>query len=103
MAEGFKETIFLRYIWSFVLPDRNVGCTTVNEDNEGALHLANNPATTPNSKHIDIRHHFLRERVANGEFNVVHVNSALQHADFLTKPLPKEDFFRHRNYVMKIT
>ena len=102
MAEGFKETIFLRYIWSFVLPDRNVGCTTVNEDNEGALHLAKNLATTPNSKHIDIRHHFLRERVANGEFNVVHVNSALQHADFLTKPLPREEFFRHRNFVMNI-
>ena len=47
----------------------------VHEDNAGALHLANNPVTTPNSKHIDIRHHFIRERVANGEFRVVHVRS----------------------------
>ena len=99
MAEGFKEAISLRYIWSCI-PDRNLGCTTVYEDNEGALHLANNPATTPNSKHIDIRHHFLQEREA---FNVVHVNSALQHADFLTKPLPREDFFRHRSIVMSIS
>ena len=79
MAEGFKEAIFLRYIWSFIFPDRDVGCTTIFEDNVGALHLANNPATTPNSKHIiDIRHHFLRERTANGEFQVVHVRSDLQ-------------------------
>ena len=70
MAEGFKEAVFLRYIWSFIFPDRDVGCTTIFEDNVGALHLANNPATTPNSKHIDIRPHFLRERVANGEFRV---------------------------------
>lgn len=32
------------------------------EDSIGALHVASNPAT-PKSKHIDIRHHFIRERV----------------------------------------
>ena len=38
------------------------------EDNKGAIYLANNPVTTPNSKHIDVRHHFFRQRVADGEF-----------------------------------
>ena len=52
MAEWFKEVIFLRYIWSFIFPDRDVGCTTIFEGNVGALHLANNPTTTPNSKRI---------------------------------------------------
>ena len=56
----------------------------VREDNVGALHLANNPATTPNSKHIDIRHHFFRKRFARKAFKVVHVPSELQHADFLS-------------------
>ena len=50
----------------------------------GAIQLAKNPATTPNSKHIDIRHHFIWERVANGEFKVIYVPSEEQHADFLT-------------------
>ena len=102
MDEGLKEAIFLRYIWNFIFPDGDVGCTTVHEDNVGALHLANNPATTPNSKHIDIRHHFIRERVANGEFRIVHARSDLQHADFLTKPLHREAFCVHRNFVMNI-
>ena len=53
----------------------------------GATHLAENPATTPNSKHIDIRHHFIRERVANVEFKVIYVPSQEQHADFLAKSL----------------
>ena len=66
---------FLRYIWSFVFPNRDVGCTLVKEDNVGAIHLAKNPATTPSSKHIDIRHHFIREHVANGELKVVYVPS----------------------------
>ena len=102
MAEGMKEAIFLRYIWSFIFPAVDVGCTTVKEDNYGALHLANNPATNPNSKHIDVRHHFLRERVANKEFQVVHVSSDQQHADFLTKPLPREAFYVHRDFVMNL-
>ena len=35
LAAGIKETIFLRYIWSFIFPDRDVGCTLVKEDNVG--------------------------------------------------------------------
>ena len=63
----------------------------------GATHLAKNPATTPNSKHIGIRHHFIRERVVNGKFKVVYVPSEEQHADFLTKPLHQGAFEVHRN------
>ena len=103
MAEGLKEAIFLRYIWNFIFPDGDVECTRVQEDNVEALHLANNPATKSHSKHIDIRHHFIRERVANGEFRVVHVRSDLQHADFITKPLHREAFCVHRDFVMNIS
>ena len=66
----------------------------------GAIHLAKNPATTPNSKHIDIRHHFIRERVANVEFKVVYIPSEEQHADFLTKSPHQRAFEVHRNFVM---
>ena len=73
MAAGFSETIFMRNHWSFLFPNRDIECTTVMEDNRGAVHLANNPVTSPNCKHIDVRDHFIRERVAKGE-------SAEQHA-----------------------
>ena len=102
MAAGMKECIFVRGLYRFAFRKR-VGTTTVCEDNMGALRLANNPRTTPNSKHIDIRHHFIRERVARGEFKIVHVPSHLQHADFLTKPLPREAFCVHRNFAMNIS
>ena len=29
---GIKETIFLRYMWSFIFPDRDVGCTLACRD-----------------------------------------------------------------------
>ena len=47
MADGMKEAIFLQYLWSFIFPDRDVGCTLIHEDNVSAIHLACNPATTP--------------------------------------------------------
>ena len=75
-----------------VFLDSDVGCTIVKEDKIGAIHLAEIPATTLNSKHIDVRHHFLRERVGNGEFKIVHVSPGEQHADFLTKALVTEAF-----------
>ncbi|CAB1102148.1 unnamed protein product [Ectocarpus sp. CCAP 1310/34] len=102
LSDGMKETIFLRYLWSFIFSNRDVGCTLVHEDNVGAIHLASNPATTPNSKHIDIRHQCIRERVARGEFRIVHVRSDLQRADFLTKALSKEAFCAHRDFVMNL-
>ena len=102
MADGMKEAIFLRYLWSFIFPDRDVGCTLIHEDNVSAIHLAYSPVTTPNSKHIDIRHHSIRKRVERGELKVVHVRSDLQRADFLTKPLPKETFCAHRDFVTNI-
>ena len=29
IATGFRETFFKPYLWSFILPNRDVGCTTV--------------------------------------------------------------------------
>ena len=102
MAAGIKETFFLRYIWSFIIPDHDVGCTLVKGNNVGAIHLAKNSATTPNSKHIDMRHHFIWERVANGEFKIVYVPSEEQHTEFLTKSLDQGAFAAHRNFVMNV-
>ena len=40
MATGFRETIVMRYLLILFFPDRDVGCTTVKEENEGAIHLS---------------------------------------------------------------
>ena len=39
------------------------------EDNKGAIQMVN-PVTNSNSKHIDVRHDFLREYVEKGEFTI---------------------------------
>ena len=55
-----------------------------------------------NSKHIDVRHHFLRELVERKEIEIIHVASQYQHADLITKALPEREFEFHRGMVMNL-
>ena len=84
------------------MPGLGSACITVFEDNKGARHLAHNTVCASNSKHIDIRHHFLRELVFMGEFDIFAVESEHQHADFLTKALAGPVFRFRRDFVMNI-
>ncbi|CAB1104630.1 unnamed protein product [Ectocarpus sp. CCAP 1310/34] len=102
LGDVVKEILFLRQIWRFMLPQVGMPCIPVFEDNQGAIQLAQNPISNSNSKHIDVRHHFLRELVERKEISVIHVPSPYQRADFLTKSLPKDAFESHRDFVMNL-
>ena len=54
--------------------------------------LCNNTRT----KHIDIRHHFIREQVQKRHIILDFVNSNNQLADIFTKPLNEEKFCKNR-------
>ena len=66
-------------------------------DNESAVKLANNPVQHSRTKHIDIRHHFLRDHVARKDITLVGVKSEEQLADIFTKPLDEATFCRLRS------
>ena len=67
-------------------------------DNTGAFCLATNEARNLNerTKHIDIKHHFIREKVQQGEVSLMQVASGDNVADILTKPLAGAAFERLR-------
>ena len=58
-------------------------------DNASSIALTLNTKGHARAKHIDIRHHYIRERVSNGEIKIVHVPSEDNLADILTKPLQR--------------
>ena len=73
----------------------NVFCK-VFEDNSGALELARLPKLRPRTKHINVVYHHFREHVRNGLIKIYPIGTKEQTADVLTKPLPQNDFQRHR-------
>ena len=100
MAEGVKEAMYVRGVLEFLRPEIETPSISVFEDNRGAKALAENPLSSSNSKHIDVRHHFLRELVKKGEITVNDVSSKDQRADILTKALDRESFETHRNFLV---
>ena len=71
----------------------------VYEDNTAAAKIANNATAIKRTKHIDVRHHFLREHVDQGTITIVQVSTNKQLADVMTKVLGKESFHRFREYI----
>ncbi|GJW08960.1 hypothetical protein Tco_1571383 [Tanacetum coccineum] len=61
-------------------------------DNKGAIDLNKNPVQHSQTKHIEIRHHFLRDNVQKGYISIEKVVSIDNIADILTKPLKRESF-----------
>ncbi|GKA37485.1 copia protein [Tanacetum coccineum] len=61
-------------------------------DNKGAIDLSKNPVLHSRIKHIEIRHHFLRDNVQKGNISIEKVSSEDNIADILTKPLKREPF-----------
>ncbi|GJZ48226.1 hypothetical protein Tco_0602058 [Tanacetum coccineum] len=61
-------------------------------DNRSAIALYCNNVQHSRSKHIDIRHHFIREQVEKGLVKLYFVTTDYQLADIFTKALPREWF-----------
>nr|GFA13346.1 retrovirus-related Pol polyprotein from transposon TNT 1-94 [Tanacetum cinerariifolium] len=57
-------------------------------DNRSAIALCCNNVQHSRSKHIDIRHHFIREQVERGVVKLYFVTADYQLADIFTKALP---------------
>nr|GFA45498.1 retrovirus-related Pol polyprotein from transposon TNT 1-94 [Tanacetum cinerariifolium] len=61
-------------------------------DNHSAIALCCNNVQHSRSKHIDIRHHFIREQVERGVVELYFVSTDYQLADIFTKALPRQRF-----------
>ena len=65
----------------------NVQTPIIYEDNQSTIKLSNNPSAAKRTKHIDIRHHFIREFSALGLIDARYIVTGAQTADALTKEI----------------
>jgi hypothetical protein len=94
-----QEAIFLRCLLAD-LGFPQSGPTTIFEDNQGCIYMSENSGTQRRGRHIDIRHHFVRERVANDEIKLTYIRTDDQLADLLTKPLLRQRLDMLRKKVL---
>jgi hypothetical protein len=69
-------------------------------DNKSAIAMGHTDALHSRSKHIDIRHHFIREQIEKGRISLQWISTQEQVADILTKTLQPRIFLRFRDQLV---
>lgn len=98
LTEATKEAIYLKRF----LEELNVRKRTavvIFSDNQGAQKLAKNPVFDGRTKHIDIRHHFVRDALEWECIRIEYLCTEEMLADVLTKGLSGP---KHRKCLMKL-
>jgi len=65
-------------------------------DNTSAINLTKNPIQHSKTKHIEIRHHFIRDHIQKVDIEIMFVKTENQLADLFTKPLARDRFNKLR-------
>ena len=74
----------------------DLGALEIKCDNTSAINVSKNPVHHSRTKHIDVRHHFLRDHVEKGNIMLTPVRTEEQIADIFTKPLGRIPFVNLR-------
>lgn len=92
ISEAAKEAIYLKNLY-FELTGRNT-CIKLYNDNLSAQKLSVNPVFHKRSKHIDVRHHFIRDAIVAKQVELQYLQSKEMPADVLTKGLGSEKHYK---------
>ena len=93
IAAVLQEVIWIKSILCEILGQNSVSQTPiVYTDNQAARSISRDDAFHQRTKHIDIKHHFIRQHVRDGTALVTWTPSSKQTSDILTKPLGSVKF-----------
>ena len=86
MTHSGKELVFLTHLFH----DLEIPIpmpTPLLVDNQSAITLMENPIFHAHSKHIEVHHHWMHEKIRDGTVQLEYVPTVDQVADIFTKPL----------------
>ena len=86
ISAATKEALWLRLLLTEVGFSQKEA-TKLMEDNQGCIALSSNPRFHERTKHIDIRHHLVRQNISEKFIKLIYTESAKMLADGLTKNL----------------
>ena len=102
LAKIVNETKFLRQVQGFIMPTLRSCTISIMEDDQGAGKMANNKHSSKRTRHIDVKHHIVRDAVEEELVRIVYVRNEEQHADILTKALDMRTFEPHAKALMNL-
>jgi hypothetical protein len=85
LSDSSREVIFVRQLLESL--GFNLNPTELYSDNNGAITLASKPGDHQRSKHIQVRFHFVRQKIEEGVATVLKIHTSEQLADVMTKAL----------------
>lgn len=88
LSAATQEAIWLKQFISEIGMSSEM--TNIYCDNKSAINLSANNSYHARTKHIDVRHHFIRQKVNNKEVSIQHTPTEDMVADALTKGLFKD-------------
>ena len=77
------------------------GPTQVFGDNTSSLDIAEGEGLTQRTKHIDVRHHYIRDKVGDKTLELAHIPTEAMIADMFTKALPGPQFGELKRRIMR--
>ena len=97
MSDSCRQLMWLRSLFNEIgFP---VQTLPLCGDNQGSIFLASNPIQEKRTKHIDIRYHYIRERIEQEEVELFYVRTEDNIADILTKNLALIKFKKFKDLL----
>ena len=94
-----RMSLYVRSIlWDLNVPQE--AATIAYEDNDGCTAMGNAQKPTTLTRHIDIKYFALCEWVERDLIHLERIDTSINIADHLTKPLTKILFHRHADYLL---
>ncbi len=88
--QATKEAIWMTKLMTKLRYMKEKKAMVIRCDNQGVISLTKNLTQHVRTKHIDVQHHFVQERVENDKITFEYYSIDNMVADVLTKALPKE-------------
>ncbi len=87
-TEASKEMIWLQRFMGELGKENDKG--TLYSDSQSAIHLAKNSAFHSRTKHIQLKYHFIRSVLEDGQLKLEKIHTSQNPADMLTKVVTRE-------------
>lgn len=95
LVDIVNKVMHLRQGKQFSTPNEDGAPIQVFEDDQGAIKLFNKPMSSKRTRHMDVKHHFIRDALLEKKVYTGHIGTEYQNADNLTKPLNAKLFEKY--------